>query len=342
MSTLWIDGEPAAPIGAYGELTWTTLADGGPGEASWSMSLPSDFSHPALRRGKSVQVKAGSCNLFSGIMSEPDQGDDGWAFHADGLAAAFRGWMCLTVAGDTPSTPDVAIDAAIARGCPWRRPVSIGSTPFGTTDATNGLSTLGDLLDAYADSLGHRWGVDAYGNVYIVADPLTPSWYMAPGSGRFGLADDDYASVVYVRYRTGPTTYATAPATDTVAENDYGRKEVLLDATGYGVIDSATANGLASGALAKGKTRLGWTNPVEPSRWQITTPGGTPAYLPTIKGGQMVRLHGVLNTQGQPVPYVDFVVGQTSFADGASSITLTPTDMAARDLGSVMALAVSA
>ncbi len=346
---LWVNSRPLMTVGAWGDLAWSTLADGGCGDLSWSMQLPLTSANPLLRMGSYVEVRAGGFPLDAGIMAQPDINTDGdglptWSFTATGLAKTAAGMICFDGSGNTTSTPDTAIDAAIATGLRWKRPNSISSAAFtpsaGSGDQTDALNKLTDLLDAWALSQSQRWGVDALGNVYAAADPTTPSWYMTPNSGRFGLADDDYASDIYVRYLTAGGTYATAHAGDTVAGGQYGIRQQPVDATSYGVLSSTQANGLAAGALAAGAARLGWTNPVSPNHWQITTPGGTPAPLWMIRGGQMVRLHGVVNEQGQPLPYVDFVIGEANYNAASDAITLSPVGLAARDLTSVIAKAV--
>jgi hypothetical protein len=334
-----VGGTWLSTLGAWADLTWSTLADGGCGQASWNMQLPHSYSHPSLRRGQLVEIKTGSQNVFKGVLSEPDDSDDGWQLHADGLSADGGGYLCLTASGVTTSTPNTAIDQAITRGMRWTRPTSISSSPFATGDTTDALNYVSDLLDAYAQSISQRWGVDELGRVFVRADPTVPTWHMTPGSGVFGLADDEYASDIYLRFYS--TTYAlsTVHVGNSLAATQYGRREFAVDGRNLGGVSTATATATAQGLLDKGKARLGWTNPVKPSRWQLTTPGGTPAYLPIVKAGQMVRLHGVRNEQGLILPYVDFVIGETTYSVDSDEITLSPVGMAARSLSDVLAVA---
>jgi len=313
------------------------------------MNLPSTFAHPALRRGQLVEVFAGPSHVWMGTLAQPDinTDDDGrptWSFTADGLSRTATGqnaYLALDGSGNTTSTPDTAIDAAIARGLKWSRPSSLSATGFtpsaGSGDQTDSFNRLGDLLSAWSQSVSLRWGVDENGNVYAAADPTTPTWHMVPGSGRFGLADDEYASDIYVRYFTSAGTYATVHVNDPVAAANYGVQEYPLDATGFGVLSSTQATGLGNGALAAGKARLGWTNSLSPTRWQLLTPGGTPAPLWMVEAQQMVRLHGVMNEQGQPLPYVDFVIGAADYSSAEDTLTISPVGLAARDLTSVIA-----
>lgn len=335
---LWVDGRPLDSLTPYGwgELEWSSVADGGCDAASWQMDLPAAFSHPSLRRNKLVEVKAGPANLWAGVLTEPDADDD-WTFTAQGLSRLAWNYLCFDSAGNTTSTPNTAIDQAIARGLPWKRPNSISSSAFAATGDTDGLNYLGDLLDAWADKEGKRWGVNADGEVYAVADPTEPTYHLTPGSGRFGLADDEYASDLYLRYMTSGAVYATAHVGDAVAAANFGTKERRVDLTPMGIITSGTATSHGNGRLAKGAARQGYTNGVEPSRYQLTTPGGQPACLAFVKAGELARMFGVLDEQGQPVPYVDFVIGEAKYQAGAQTIGLSPVGLVARDLESALA-----
>lgn len=336
MTEIRINGVWAATIGGIGKPSWTTVADGGSESASWRMDLASGFTHPALRPGALVEIFAGSFGVWSGILNEPDDSPDGWEFTASGLAAEAAGYLCLDSGGNTTAVPNTAIDQAIARGLPWTRPTSLDSTSFAAQNSTDALNTLSDLLDAWAHTNSKRWVVSPSGEVAAVTDPTTPDWHLSPGSGRVGLADDEYASDLYVRYRPDAVSYATVHVADPLATVAH-RREYPVDATSLGVVTSTKAANVGAGLLARGRARYGWTAPIQASRLQMTTPGGTPAYLPFVKAGQMARLHGVMNDQGLPVPYVDFVIGRTELEDGADEITIAPVNMAARTLGDVLA-----
>lgn len=329
-----------ATIGAVGSLRWSTIADGGTEEVSWRMPLPDTFTNPAMRTGKLVQLKQGSANVAACILSEPNLNADGWEFTGLGLSDEANNYLCLDSGGNTTSIPDVAIDQAIARGLPWTRPASLSNVAFAATAQTDSLNYLSDLLDAWATNQGKRWAVDADGQVYAYTDPTTPTWYMTPGSARIGLADDDYASNLYGRYKSSVSTYATVTASDATAAAKR-RREYPVDLTSLGVVTGAKATATLTGLVTKGAARYAWTEPVTPNRYQLTTPGGTPAYLPFVKAGDMVRTFGVVDEQGNVTPYFDWVIGKTEYEDGAQTIQLSPTTMAARALADVLSLALA-
>lgn len=322
-------------IAKSGELKWSHAAAGGCKDASFKMDLPPTYSHSALQRGKIVEIRHGSPNAWQGFIADIDV-EDGWTVNCLGLSALGKDYLCFDSGMNTTSTPNTAIDQAIARGLPWTRPNTVSGIAFAAGDTTTQLNYLGDLLDAWGNSRGRRWGVNAAGEVYGADDPTTPTWYLTPGVGRFGLADDEYASHLFVRYLASGSGYATVAVSDPVAAAKFGRREYPVDATSRGIMSGTDAFDLGAGLLAKGKARQGYTNGVTVSKSQLITPGGTPACLPLVQAQQMVRAFGVPDEQGQTVPYVDWVIGETSLEAGSDQITLTPVGLVARTLGDVL------
>ncbi len=336
-----VNGTWVSTIGSWGGLKRSETADGGSEDASWQMDLPPTFTHPSLRMGKVVEIRVGPANVWKGMLNEPKVSEDGIEFSAIGLADEFySAHLCLDSGGDTTSTPDVAVDQAIADGFAGSRPVSLSAVSFADSDVTDKLNYVGDLLDAWATSEGKRWRVDPNGAVIAVADPTVPTWHLAPGATQIGLADDDYASDLYLRYKPTATTFATEHVNDPWATSAR-RRAVGVDLTTLGVTTAGNVTNIGDGMLAKGKARYAWTNAVNPGRLQLTTPGGTPACLSFVKAGQMVRSFSVINEQGIVLPYVDWIIGKVEYEAGADTIQLAPTQLAARNLGDVLALAVS-
>lgn len=330
-----------ATIGGVGELKWSTLADGGLEQVSWRMPLPDTFSHPALRTGALVELFVGPESLGGAIMAEPNLSDEGWEFTAIGLHdELFSAYLALDSGGNTTSVPDTAIDQAIADGFPVTRPASLSADAFAEAETTDFLNYVGELLDAWAESASVRWRITPQRTIGAFADPMTPDWYLTPGAARVGVADDEYASDLYLRYRDSASTFATVHVQDAAA-SARRRKAVPVDLTSLGVITSGKADDVGEGMIAKGKARFAWTDAVNPSKYQLTTPGGTPAFLPAVRGGQMVRAFGVLNPQAPAARFYDFIIGRTEYEAGANIIQLTPVELATRKLGDVLSLAVA-
>lgn len=335
-----VDGRWLSEIGPWAPPTYATVADGGSDTCEWKMALPPSFSSSSLLRGRLVEVMLGPIPIWAGLLAQPEYGGDeeGWSFHADGHHVSGTGFACLTSGGLTTSTPNTAIDQAIADGIGWTRPTSISGSAFAASDETAALNTITELLDAYALSLSQRWGVNPRGQVYVAADSTTPDYYLVPGAvTRYGLADDDYASGIVLRYLDSATfQLAAVKVQDAAAAARFRPRWHPVDATDYGPITSTKATALANGLIADGSPRLGWTETVEPTRWQLLTAGGVPACRPLVRAGQMVRVHGVRDDQGGVLPYVDWVIGSTRYDSGDDSLSIAPVGLVARTLVDVL------
>lgn len=333
---LRVGGVWAATIGPVGSVKWSTSAKGGLEQVSWRMSLPETFGHPALRLGSLVELFAGPASLGAGILSEPNQSKDGWDFTAVGLYDdLYTAYLCLDSGGNTTSIPDVAVDQAIADGFPVTRPASLSSVAFAENDETDFLNNVGDLLDAWSDSEGKRWRVNPDWTISADVDPTTPVWHLVPGATRIGITDDEYASVLALRYRDSASTFATVVVEDASAVAKRRRAEPV-DLTELGVITSGQAADIGEGKLAKGAARYSFTNAVNPSRFQLTTVGGTPAFLPSVRAGQLVRMFGVLDPQNPQALHFDWVIGHTEYEAGSTQIQLSPVDLMDRNLPDIL------
>lgn len=340
---LWlkIAGLPVGSVGGVGDLEFSTIIDGGCEEASWSMSLPPTFGHPLFRAGRVVQIKNGPSNAWSGVLSAPEYSEDGWSFTAAGHGPNAGDWLCFDSGGNTTSVPDTAIDRAIADGLPCTRPVSISAVPFSGTATTDEINTLGALLDDQSTSVSKHWGVNPNAEFYQAADPTTPRWALVTDNAQVSRVDEEYASDVFVRYRSGPTTYATAHGTDPTATLD-NRREYPFDATSLGVITAAKAQSIADGVIAEGKARYQLTEPFVVTGGQLTTIGGTVAHLPMVRAQHMVKALNVRNEQGTSLPFYNFVIGRTQYRAVEDEMTISPVALAARTLGDVFARMLAA
>lgn len=334
---VWLD-----TIATVADLQTSTTWPGGCAEASWAMDLGPDNTPPALARGALVEIMDGLTRTWVGLLSEPDRGD-GWTLNARGLASEAVSYLCIDSNGNPTSIPDTAIDRAILRGLPWTRPASVSNVRFSVADTTTNLNRLDLLLNAYAESVGKQWAVFADGAVQVAANPTVPTWVLSPGAGVMGVADDDYVSVIYARYVTAVAGTPPAPsawATTVVADpNAVGRRERALDLTPLGVMTQSRATSLAQARLDQGKARRGWTNGLEAAATDLWTLGGIPARLCRVKAGDMLRIHGVLDAQGNldVGVSIDVVLGEVKYTDGADTITLNPVGLVDRDLESVLA-----
>lgn len=356
-----LDGAQRIPLylvgktGAWSDPTYTTRwGDGACGnyEASWTMPLPSGFSHPLLRRGTLVELMDGPYRVGSPfVMSEPAVGagfEDPWQFTATGIGRDVEGansFFCFRLSdGETTAIPSEAVDFAMSDG--WRiagRLASVPTSAIGGTATTEELMTVGSLLNATGDQAGQHWGVNSDNYLFFAADPTTPTYHVTPGAAALGTADDDYASVVRLRYNDSSTgTYKTVSATNTQTDTRFGRKNYAVNLTGAGAMSSATAQTYANGILAKFKGRLGWTNGLTLTSNEILTLGGVPASLSKVAedvgNGCMVRLYGIYNDllefNGQM--WLDIVIGEAKYVDDAQTIVLSPAGLAPRVLSAIV------
>jgi hypothetical protein len=192
-------------------------------EAQWTMPLPSGLlppaaasRHPRRDHGRPVPGRSPL------ILSEPTVGtglDDPWQFVAAGIGRDVEGENSFYAAdgsGNATTVPTTAVDQAITDG--WRiagRDASVTSTSPTALATSENLNTVGALLTAAAQAAGKRWGVKNDNLLYFMSDPTTPSYQVTPGAAALGVADDDYASTVKVRYLDSSTgTYLTRTATN--------------------------------------------------------------------------------------------------------------------------------
>lgn len=318
--SIWlrINGYPATEIAAHTPVTWETTADGGSFSATWAFALTRKSNHQALRVNSLVEIMCGPLPLWTGQLSEPDRTT--WECTAYGLASAAKQYLAL--GGDGSNTRNVgsAIAKAIASGWRATNPQNITGTAVG--DAAGNPITLADLLDQYAEQLGQRWGVDGQGRMFMRADPTTPRWLAAPDASAFGTTDEDRASLIYGRFQDSVTgEYLTATA-------GTGAPQRAEDITDRGPMTITEAEGVLSSMLTRDLNRTAWTNGVVLQREQLQTAGGTPAFLPGVRAGHMMRAFGLF--YGTPGLANDVVIGKTKYTDGDDVIYVEPVNKAPR------------
>lgn len=352
-SSVWLT--TIGTYGAWSDLTITTRwGQGASGmyEAQWAMPLAADFEHPLLRRGTLIELMHSAYRVGSSLMlSEIRAGsgfDEPWSFVATGIGREAEGetsYYALDGSGNISITPSTAVDAAIARGLPWAgRGGSVPTSAVGAS--TSELQSLGSLLSAAGDSVAQRWGVEQDNIVRFKSDPTTPTYEVVPNAAALGTADDDYASVVLVRYSNsgagGALATVSSPASASAVEQRYQRREFAVDLTSLGQISTSMAQSFADGILAKSKGRLAWTNGLTLTSNELLTIGGKPAplgkVLTDVGTGCLVRLHGIwsdlLASTGQT--YLDVIVGEAKYVAGAPTIDLNPLGLAPRHLAAVI------
>jgi len=371
------DGLPLETLGNITDVTWTENRDinngngngGGSRFQTLTFKIPTlapDFTHPALLRGKFVELFDEGVPLGCGLMSEPDRST--WTFTATGLAQEMKKYTCHKIVS-TVLTPtsilDDVIDYAITQGLRVKRPTSLRSTPkitigaagsqgddnVGTETIKAGIRTLEDLLNAVAAEAGMRWWVDEYQVIRMDADPVigtTPAkWAMLPGTGEMGIADDDYYTTLIGLYAltwsaTAPFTVlttATAMVEDAVAVARYGRRVKYIDFTALRYQTSGTVATSLAARLAQVAARSGFTNRLELSAAEVDNLGGTPAYHYDLRPGEILRIRVIDDTNGN-IDFgnsVDVIMNELTKTDTNKSVLMSPNGLVVRDLASWVA-----
>lgn len=339
---LRVGGEWLQSRAAYGDLALKWSWPGGCQEVSWQMTATFGSRLPTVVRGALTEVVWGGWPIWTGKLQEPDWNGTDVALTAAGLFREGERYMAFDSSTNTTDVASTAVDEAIARGLQWTRSSSVPTTALasGTTDPVNSVSAL---LDAHAEKDGARWGVDAFGVVYFATEPTTPTFYVRPGSGDLGIADDNYASHVVLRHVTTTGAYRSAvyPAgfAATTYEAKYGHSEFVRDITDRGPITDADADALAQAVYERSKQRPGWTNGLELAHGEVLNEGGKPVHPLRVAAegyGKVIRLLGVMDEIGL-TSYTDFVVGGTAWSESSPDVvSVTPVGLAKRDQEGVL------
>lgn len=334
-----IDGWWMSGIAAWGDLRTSTRLTGD-WEASWSFIRPptrQTLRHPALHHGAPVEVMLGPIPVWVGSLIEPDW--DSGDLVAMGAPRQGEDAQALTAAGQTTTKPDVAIDQAIARGVlNWTRGHTFGATAIGEADDVGDLSSVARLLDAWATDADNPsgWRVDRQRVLHAVDnnEAADPAWFITPGSGELGVADDERADRIFLRYSDntvgGALRTASYPATTPAGGVE--RRGAVIN---LGPVSPAKATRLARGIWRRMNGHSGWTNGLKLTRSQVTTTGGLPANLALIKAGDTMRLLGVPDPRGL-AHHLDVVIGETDLDWEAGEIQVNPVGLAARTFEAVL------
>lgn len=335
---VWVDGWPMSGISPWGDLhTQTRLT--GDWQISWAMirhPRKQLVRHPAFHSGAPVELKLGPAVCAVGSLAEPDW--DSGQLIALGSPREGEGALALTGAGATTTKPNTAIDAAIARGAlNWTRVSSFGTTAIGDADNVADIKSIARLLDAWAEDNDNPagWRVDRKRALRSVTDTESdPIWFVVPGAGELGVADEERVGRVFVRYLVSGGGGALATASYPAA-TPAGSIERGADITSRGALTAGDAEAIARGIWRKMSGRSGWTNGINVTRSQITSKGGLAANLALIKAGDAMRLLGIQDPRGLN-HHLDVVIGDTDYDWSAGSIQLNPVGLAARTFEAVL------
>lgn len=283
---------------------------------------------PRLRPGQLVELFDGPACVWVGRLGQPDRAAG--RMKATGLAELAYSTPSLNSGGAVTTVANTAVDAAITRGAlPWIRDASLSAANV-STDTQGETPTIGEILDAAADDVGKWWRIGNDRRVEFYSKPTTPQWVTTPAAGALGVAEGDYASVLQGRRRDVTAgTYATETVSDAEALALLGRVEATVDLTALGYLTAAKAQSILAGRLAKGRARYKWTNGISVSPFTLRSPGGVPAHMTSVFGGDLVRFmvqrdeSRYLRGRG----YVDELIGRIEHRPTQGVVELQPANL---------------
>lgn len=327
-----LDGYQLATItDSWGDLVVTDRRNGGCQSAEWTMDVGFNTQHPAIRRGASVEIIAGT-KRWVGTLGEFDLIEG--TFAADGLWRKLEGFVCLTLENKRTTNPNTALFWANGRGSGISTIETFSDvTESGESDTFNSVA---DLLDAWCQQQAGttHWHVDVNGVLWKRSNATTPQWTVPVGDGLLGVADEEYVTNWYVAYYS-KTTHRYEYVTAADDSQGVGRYERMADLTPLGAITATRAQDIANNLLAKTKARTGWTNGLTLNPGQILNMGGVVADLSMPKPAEMVRLQG-LNDQRGLSATTDIVIEETIWKPFDNELVINPVGLADRDFSKIV------
>lgn len=298
-------------------------------EMSWSMSLRPRQRLAGIVKGAKVEALIGSLPIWAGTLGERD----GDKFMASGSARLAEQAPALNSSGKTTTTPDVAIDNAIAQGwLDWTRLESVSNVPYAgsdtsTTDASDRVNTVAALLDAYTAENNVRWKVNESRHLRISADPVTTlHWDIHPNEQVLASASERLAGTIVARWASSAGNLST-----TITGS--GLPIVPVDLTALGGLTSTRVTTISNTILTRAAAAAGTVGAFSVTRDQIR---GRPN-LARVIAGHNVRLLGQQDPDTGMSTTPRVVLGVTSWNVSEGTVACTPVDAAARDLASIVA-----
>lgn len=299
---------------------YETLADGGMGDASFTLMLPSHATPLGLKRDALVEIVEDSQRVYLGRIDGIDPTT--WGITCRGIRSDLDGVPALS--GTGAQTRDIGVAIATAKAAPWN--VTINNTR-GVAGVVMGDASepvmVGHLIELLAEQETARWGVDADWQLYFRDDPTVPQWQiMAPELGLTDQGGQPYNMYAgrYVDNTTSlyATAYSATPAGPIRAAN--------VDLTKRGQLSALDASIILNNLAKQTRDTPTWGSSLVVPASQVRTMGGQPAAPSAVKGGHMVRLIGLSASQ-QAVAggeYLDVVLSSVVRDSGTETLTLAP------------------
>lgn len=342
--TAALDGTGRVPLDSLGTISGLTFANnttGGDTDCQLSLDLPVSANPPGLTPGRLLIVHSGPQRVWSGLLADPTRGTP-WQVTGQSLASLAANYLALS-SGAATTNANLAVDGAISRGLPWTRTQTLP-----TPSVTPSGDDVGALLDEVALVGGQQWQVDQYGYVSMTAVEATPSLLLTAVDVPGGRTLDAFVTAVWIKHCTSSTSTA---ATLTPAPNNptgagpWGRKETVIDRTTDGVLTVANAQALGNAVLAAMRPSPQFTGAVQVHSGDLTTIGGQPVALATVRAGQRVAIIGAQPDPALgellPTTRVETVIGEWRYSADTDTAQLTPLGAPKRDLQTILTAAAA-
>lgn len=286
-----VDGEWLSALMPWGDLEWVTCWPGGTESITFDVARH----HRAFRPDALVELDYGGMRLAAGALMEPTRGEP---LRAEGLFRKAEDFAALDSSGAASVNVNDAIDQAIARGLPWAgragdfNPVP-GVTGMPLVDADR-VHSVREFLEASMTQRALGYGVSGDRMLAFVPPDHLASLHMLPGVDGLGISLDGYASALIGRFLNSfDNIYYTVRREDEAATKRWGYKEhTIAEPLGGGApMMTSDAEQILDGLLAQGRSKIGWTKPLEVQHGDVVTEYGRPFDLNRLVGGHVIRLH---------------------------------------------------
>lgn len=336
--SLWVAGVPVGTVCPVGDLQVDVRWPFGSYALSAELLLRRKQRPKFIARDAPAELRVGAVPVWAGSVAEVSWADG--TVTCSGAARDAETADALAADGKTTSSPDTAVDVAIARGAlpGWSRPASVHAAALAAVETAR-VHKVAALLDAASPVTGKRWTVDPHRRLLAAADPTTPRFFILPGVGELDWATERYASRINARYADA----AAGGALKTISVGT-GSIEQAVDLTKRrGPISTATATTIVTNIL-RDSLQGGWANGIEFAYGDVVDAGGNRVPLHTVAAA--VGAGAMFRNLGQPDPRpdatslaLDFVAGQALWEPvGATggTVTVMPFGAADRDFDAIV------
>jgi hypothetical protein len=325
-------------IGHFTQLTYSYTLPGGPDQLSGTLMLPGAGRSKAIDAGRQVQAYRGGLKVWDGKLDESAPTAGGWQIQAHGAGTFGADFMAEWHGGSF--TSDEPVNNAITRGLRWVNPgIGSGSNVYLLQPSNSASVSITDHMNNITGPAGSTWYVGR-NNVLTVSIPAwnTPNRILVatvPATrSLYG-----YPTVMYARYQSGTSTFATTSVTNTANATRHGNQEYFIDLSAAGTQTAGAVQATLTSILAK-YVAASYGDTFTIRHGQLLTMGGAPVDLASEQAGFCAQLvFGAGGYGGEIVPAlpVCFTCGTWSYDDTTQTGTAGAYQNVKFDLNTLLA-----